>query len=104
MSVGAALVALVVVAILGVVILIGAQRLLGRVHASGHECWGDARRLLAERIGRRGGEEMKRNMNGMRISVVLWCLVAIGLAGCATARGVGQDTQSLGRSIEKKAQ
>jgi len=47
---------------------------------------------------------MKRNMNRMRIGVVLWCLVAISLAGCATARGVGQDPRSLGRSIEKKAQ
>ena len=51
-----------------------------------------------------GGEEMKRNVNRMRIGVVFCCLVAIFLAGCATARGVGQDTQSLGRSIEKKAQ
>jgi predicted small secreted protein len=47
---------------------------------------------------------MKRKVSRMRIGVVLCCLVAIFLAGCATARGVGQDTQSLGRSIEKKAQ
>jgi predicted small secreted protein len=47
---------------------------------------------------------MTKNLNRMRIGVVLCCLVAIVLAGCATARGVGQDTQSLGRSIEKKAQ
>ncbi len=47
---------------------------------------------------------MKRNVSRMRIGVVLCCLVAIFMAGCATARGVGQDTQSLGRSIEKKAQ
>lgn len=44
-------------------------------------------------------------MNGKgdlrRIGVVLCCLGAIGLAGCATTRGVGQDTQSLGRSIEQ---
>ena len=53
---------------------------------------------------RREGEEMKRKVSRMRIGVVLCCLVAICLAGCATARGVGQDTQSLGRSIETKAQ
>jgi len=47
---------------------------------------------------------MKRKVSRMRISVVLCCLVAIFLSGCATFRGVGQDTQSLGRSIEKKAQ
>jgi predicted small secreted protein len=47
---------------------------------------------------------MAKNLSRMRIGVVLCCLVAIVLAGCATARGVGQDTQSLGRSIEKKAQ
>jgi predicted small secreted protein len=27
--------------------------------------------------------------------------VAVCLAGCATTRGVGQDTQALGRGIEK---
>ena len=47
---------------------------------------------------------MKREMSLMRTGVLLFCLVAIFLAGCATARGVGQDTQSLGRSIERKAQ
>jgi len=47
---------------------------------------------------------MKRMVSRMRIGVVLCCLVTIFMAGCATARGVGQDTQSLGRSIEKKAQ
>jgi predicted small secreted protein len=47
---------------------------------------------------------MKRRMNLRRTGIVLCCLVAIVLAGCATARGVGQDTQSLGRGIEKKAQ
>ena len=46
---------------------------------------------------------MKRTMSRMRTGIVLCCLVAICLAGCATARGLGQDTQSLGRSIEKKA-
>jgi len=47
---------------------------------------------------------MKRTMSCMRTGIVLCCLVAIFLAGCATGRGIGQDTQSLGRSIEKKAQ
>ena len=47
---------------------------------------------------------MKRQVSRLRFGVVLCCLVAIGLAGCATARGVGQDTQSLGRTIEKSAQ
>jgi len=46
---------------------------------------------------------MKGRMGLRRTGVVLCCLVAIVLAGCATARGVGQDTQSLGRSIEKIA-
>jgi predicted small secreted protein len=39
-----------------------------------------------------------------RIGVVLSCLVAILLAGCATGRGLGQDVQQLGRSIENTAQ
>lgn len=47
---------------------------------------------------------MKRKVSLIRIGVLLCCLVAIFLEGCATARGVGQDTQSLGRSIERKAQ
>ena len=48
-----------------------------------------------------GGEEMIREASCMRIGVVLCCLVAICLGGCATARGVGQDTQVCGRSLEK---
>jgi len=40
-------------------------------------------------------------MGRRRTGVLLCCLVAIFLAGCATTRGVGQDTQSLGRGIEK---
>jgi len=44
---------------------------------------------------------MIREASRMRIGVVLCCLVAICLVGCATARGVGQDTQACGRSIEK---
>jgi predicted small secreted protein len=47
---------------------------------------------------------MKRTARHRRIGVVLCWLVAITLTGCATARGIGQDTQSLGRSIERKAQ
>jgi predicted small secreted protein len=42
-------------------------------------------------------------INLMRTGVVLCCLVAIFLSGCATGRGVGQDVQSLGQSIEKSA-
>ena len=44
---------------------------------------------------------MRERMGFVRTGVVLCCLVAIVLAGCATTRGVGQDTQSLGRSIER---
>jgi predicted small secreted protein len=47
---------------------------------------------------------MKGKIDLRRTGVVLCCLVAIVLSACPTARGVGQDTQSLGRSIEKKAQ
>ena len=47
---------------------------------------------------------MRQRMGLVRTGVVLCCLVAIFLSGSATARGLGQDTQSLGRSIEKKAQ
>ena len=65
---------------------------------------GDERTFLAVWTVCCGGREMKREMSLMRTGVLLFCLVAIFLAGCATARGVGQDTQSLGRSIERKAQ
>ena len=46
-------------------------------------------------------KKMIMEANRMRIGVVLCCLVAICLAGCATtARGVaGQDTQTCGRSV-----
>ncbi len=44
---------------------------------------------------------MKGKWGLRQIGVVLCCLVMIFLAGCPTTRGVGQDTQSLGRSIEK---
>ncbi len=44
---------------------------------------------------------MKGNWGLRRTGIVLCCLVAICLAGCATTRGVGQDTQSLGRGIER---
>ena len=41
---------------------------------------------------------MIREASRMRIGVVLCCLVAICLAGCASARGAGQDSQVCGRS------
>jgi hypothetical protein len=46
---------------------------------------------------------MIREASRMRIGVVLCCLVAICLAGCATtARGVvDQNTQACGRSVAK---
>lgn len=47
----------------------------------------------------------KRELHGYmglgRTAIVLCCLVVMALAGCATTRGLGQDTQSLGRGIEK---
>ncbi len=46
---------------------------------------------------------MKARMGLKQTGVVLCCLVAIFLAGCATGAGLGQDVQSLGRSIEKTA-
>ena len=48
-------------------------------------------------------KQIKERMGLMRTSIVLCCLVAICLAGCATSRGLGQDVQSLGQSIEKGA-
>ena len=48
-------------------------------------------------------KKLKGKMNLMRTGVMLCCLVAIFLSGCATGRGVGQDVQSLGQSIEKSA-
>ena len=51
---------------------------------------------------RRGGEEMIREASRMRIGVVLCCLVAICLAGCASARGAGQDSQVCGRSSTER--
>ena len=46
---------------------------------------------------------MKGRMGLIRTGVMLCCLVAIFLAGCATGGGFGQDVQSLGRGIEKTA-
>ena len=46
---------------------------------------------------------MRERMGLVRTGVVLCCLVAVFLAGCATGRGFGQDVQSLGRGIEKTA-
>jgi predicted small secreted protein len=42
---------------------------------------------------------MKREASHIRIGVVLCCLAAICLAGCATTRDVGQDAKVCGRSI-----
>ena len=42
---------------------------------------------------------MIREANRMRIGVVLCCLVAICLAGCATTRDADQDAKVCGRSI-----
>jgi len=49
-------------------------------------------------------KKIKPRMNLIWTGVVLCCLVAIFLLGCATGRGVGQDVQSLGRGIEKTAE
>lgn len=48
-------------------------------------------------------KKIKGKMNLMRTGVVLCCLLAIFLSGCATGRGIGQDVQSLGQSMEKGA-
>lgn len=47
--------------------------------------------------------QIKEKMGLMRTGIVLCCLVAIFLSGCATGRGLGQDVQSLGESMEKGA-
>ena len=46
---------------------------------------------------------MKGRMGLKQTGVVLCCLVAIFLAGCATGGGLGRDVQSLGRGIENTA-
>jgi predicted small secreted protein len=48
-------------------------------------------------------KKIKGKMNLMRTGIVLCCLVAIFLSGCATGAGLGRDVQSLGQSIEKGA-
>ena len=48
-------------------------------------------------------KKIKGKMNLMWTGVVLCCLLAIFLSGCATGAGLGQDVQSLGKSIEKTA-
>ncbi|HWQ69918.1 MAG TPA: hypothetical protein VN494_08190 [Patescibacteria group bacterium] len=48
-------------------------------------------------------KQIKKKMGLMRTGIVLCCLVAIFLSGCATGRGLGQDVQSLGESMEKGA-
>ena len=47
--------------------------------------------------------KMKTRLGLIGTGVVLCCLAAIFLAGCATSRGFGQDVQSLGQGIENKA-
>jgi hypothetical protein len=42
---------------------------------------------------------MIKEASCMRIGVVLCCLVAICLTGCATTRDVSQDTQACGRNV-----
>ena len=46
---------------------------------------------------------MKGRMAIIRTGVVLYCLAALFLAGCATSAGFGRDVQSLGQGIENKA-
>ena len=48
-------------------------------------------------------KKMKGRMNLTWTGVALCCLLAIFLSGCATGAGLGQDVQSLGKSIEKTA-
>jgi len=48
-------------------------------------------------------KQMEARMGLMRTGIVLCCLVAIFLSGCATGAGLGRDVQSLGQSIEKGA-
>jgi len=48
-------------------------------------------------------KQIKERMGLMWTGVVLCCLVAIFLSGCATGAGLGRDVQSLGQSIEKGA-
>ncbi len=43
---------------------------------------------------------MKRILTGILLLLVV---VVLGLAGCATTRGVGQDIKSLGQGIEDAA-
>ena len=48
-------------------------------------------------------KQIKERMSLMRTGIVLCCLLAIFLSGCATGAGLGRDVQSLGQSIEKTA-
>ncbi|MBL7005312.1 MAG: entericidin A/B family lipoprotein [Gammaproteobacteria bacterium] len=38
-----------------------------------------------------------------KISILLVCLFTVALAGCETMKGLGQDIQSAGQALEKKA-
>lgn len=42
-------------------------------------------------------------MNRFKAAALLCCLAVTLLVGCNTTRGVGQDTQAVGRSIERAA-
>ncbi len=43
---------------------------------------------------------MKRILTGVLLVTVV---IALGMAGCATTRGVGQDIKTLGQGIEEAA-
>jgi predicted small secreted protein len=46
---------------------------------------------------------MKGRIHLARVGVVVCCLAAMLFTACNTARGVGRDTQAVGRSIERAA-
>ncbi len=44
---------------------------------------------------------MKANSKLVRAGILIVCLTGMLVAGCNTTRGVGQDTQALGRDISR---
>lgn len=46
---------------------------------------------------------MKGRVNLMRTGILLCCLAAMLVSACNTTRGIGQDTQAVGRNIERAA-
>jgi predicted small secreted protein len=46
---------------------------------------------------------MKANGKLFQAGILVVCLTGMLVAGCNTTRGVGQDTQAVGRSIERAA-